>query len=150
MVWIFISFLSERDPISEFNNLKRVRLACQRLRLNLAQDSFLSRHCAPTRGIIRVHFFYHKIECKLPNVDVKPVLLKGCPATLRPFSPANPLFPLALWMFEHWFPCSWLGGKGIFSFRRTPISAYLMEEKFHLSQQRDFKYNRIQLVDFSL
>lgn len=57
MVWIFISFLSERDPISEFNNFKRVRLACQRLGSKLAQDSFLSMHYAPTRGIVRVHFF---------------------------------------------------------------------------------------------
>lgn len=57
MVWIFISFLTQRDPISEFNNFKRVRLACQRLRSNLAQDSFLSMHYAPTRGIVRAHFF---------------------------------------------------------------------------------------------
>lgn len=57
MVCIFISFLSERDPISEFNNFKRVRLVCQRLRLNLAEDSFLSMYCAPTRGIVRVLFF---------------------------------------------------------------------------------------------
>lgn len=94
MVWVFISFLSERDPISEFNNFKRVRLACQRLRLNLVQDSFLSMHCAPTRGIVRAHFLTIKgsASCQM----FKPVLLKGCPATLRPLSPANPLFPLEI------------------------------------------------------
>lgn len=141
MVWVFISFLSERDPISEFNNFKRVRLACQRLRLNLAQDSFLSTHCAPTRGIVRVHFFTMKWSASCQMSVYKPVLLKGCPATLRPLSPANPLFPQEIWVFEHWFTGSWLGDKCTFSFRRTPISACLMEEKFHLSQQKDFKYN---------
>lgn len=56
MVWIFISFLRDKDPISEFNNFRRARLACQGFRSNLAQGPFLSIPYTPTRGIIRVHF----------------------------------------------------------------------------------------------
>lgn len=71
MVWIFISFLTEKDPISEFNNFMMARFACQRFRPNLAQGPFLSTPYVPTRDTIRVHFFHHQIEDELPNVGVK-------------------------------------------------------------------------------
>lgn len=71
MVWIFISFLTKKDPISEFNNFMMARLACQRFRSNLARGLFLPTPYVPTRGTMRVNSFHHQIEDDLPNVGVK-------------------------------------------------------------------------------
>lgn len=56
MVWIFIFFITEEDPISEFHHFRRARFACQGSRSNLGQAPFLSLPYALSRDIVRVHF----------------------------------------------------------------------------------------------
>lgn len=71
MVWIFISFLTDKDPISEFNNFQEGQTCLPEVQVQFSTGSISFYTLRPYQRYHKGPFFHHQIEDELPNCGVK-------------------------------------------------------------------------------